>query len=424
MRQLIIKLLMVFAVLAVSLPAAAQSSSEDPQTPIAVASATNSDQEIEDRIANIFDKIDGVQSVTVSVDAGVVTLGGDVANEAAAVDAKDIAVRTAGVVMVEDEIHRTLGVKDNVTPFVQGMDANSRKLLRALPLILLSLVIFLIFGLIGGWLARRKALWNRIATNPFLGEILSQIVRFMFWALGAVIALNLIGASGFLTTLLGGAGVMGIAIGFAVRDSLENYISSIMLSLRQPFRANDHVVINNQEGIVVRLTSRATILMTLDGNHLRIPNATVFKGVILNYTTNPERRFEFELNIDAKHDPIAAISVGMAAMQSHDFVLNDPEPAAVIKTSGASNVTLEFFGWVDQSETNFGKARSQVIRTVTAALAVAQKTPLVPPKSKRVLKPEEDTLDVSRDTHLEEKINEERAQSGGNDLLDQSKPVE
>ena len=424
MNKIILKFLMGLAILVLSLPAAAQTSSEDPQTPIAVSSASNSDKKIEERIANIFDKIEGVQSVTVAVDAGVVTLGGDVANEAAAEDAKDIAIRTTGVVRVEDDINRTLGVKDNVTPFLKGMDANSRKLLRAFPLILLSLLIFLFFGLIGGWLARRKAIWNRIATNPFLGEILSQIVRFMFWGLGAVVALNLIGASGFLTTLLGGAGVMGIAIGFAVRDSLENYISSIMLSLRQPFRANDHVVINNQEGVVVRLTSRATILMTLDGNHLRIPNSTVFKGIILNYTTNPERRFNFELTADAKDDPIAAISVGMEAMQSHDFVLSDPEPSAAIKAVGEAKVTLEFFGWVDQCETNFGKARSQVIRTVTAALAAADKTPLLPSKSKKALTPEIDVLDVSRDTHLQERINEERAQSGGSNLLDQNKPVE
>lgn len=430
MYRFLRKYLLVFVMLALPLTAMGQASSEDPQTPIQLSSASNSDQKIEDRIANIFDKIDGVQAVTVKVDAGIVTLGGDVANEAAAIDAKEIAIRTTGVVRVEDEINRTLGVKDNVTPFVEGVNANSRKLLRASPLLLLSLLIFLGFGLIGGWLARRKALWNKIATNPFLGEILSQIVRFVFWGLGAVVALNLIGASGFLATLLGGAGVMGIAIGFAVRDSLENYISSIMLSLRQPFRANDHVVINSHEGIVVRLTSRATILMTLDGNHLRIPNSAVFKGIILNYTTNPERRFEFELNVDAKDDPIAAIAVGMEAMEAHDFVLSDPEPTAVIKNVGGTNsvlqfnTVLQFFGWVDQRQTNFGKARSQVIRTVTAALAGSQKTPLVLPKSKQALKPQEDPLDVSRDTHLEEKVNEERAQSGDNDLLDQAKPTE
>jgi hypothetical protein len=114
----------------------------------------------------------------------------------------------------------------------------------------------------------------------------------------------------------------------------------------------------------------------------------------------------------------------MEAMESHDFVLSEPEPAAMIKTVSEKAVTLEFFGWVDQCETNFGKARSQVIRTVTAALAAAHKTPLVPSKAKKTLATQDDVLDVSRDTHLQEKINEDRAQSGGSGLLDQNKPVE
>ena len=95
--------------------------------------------------------------------------------------------------------------------------------------------------------------------------------------LGLVAALQILEATALLGAVLGGAGVIGIALGFAVRDTVDNYVSSLMLSLRQPFRANDHVVIEGHEGRVIRLTSRATILMTLDGNHLRIPNSTVFK---------------------------------------------------------------------------------------------------------------------------------------------------
>ncbi|MFT6099388.1 MAG: hypothetical protein ACJAYF_001933 [Arenicella sp.] len=70
-------------------------------------------------------------------------------------------------------------------------------------------------------LARWSALWRRIAPNPFLSELLSQAVRIIVIAIGVVIALNLLGASKFISTILGGAGVLGIAIGFAVRDALE-----------------------------------------------------------------------------------------------------------------------------------------------------------------------------------------------------------
>jgi hypothetical protein len=120
--------------------------------------------------------------------------------------------------------------------------------------------------------------------------------------------------------------------------------------VRQPFRANDHVVINEHEGKVARLTSRATVLLTLDGNHLRIPNSTVFKAVILNYTRNPERRFDFELGVDANDDPMAAIKSGLEAIGDLDFVLDDPAPMGNIVTVGDSNIVLCFRAWVDQEK--------------------------------------------------------------------------
>src|SRR3546814_4016438 len=114
-----------------------------------------------------------------------------------------------------------------------------------------------------------------------------------------------------------------------------------MLSLRQPFRANDHVVIEGQEGRVVRLTSRATILMKLEGNNLRIPNSTVFKAVILNYTRNPKWRFDFELGIDSNDDPVDGMAVGLRAICALDFVLDTPAATAIIEDVVASNIVLD-----------------------------------------------------------------------------------
>jgi len=422
----------------------------DPEPVIEVAPKDETDKAIEKRIENIFDKIDSINLVTVSVSAGVVTLNGEVANEAAAKDAREIAIRTAGVVTVKDDINRTLDVSDNVGPVVKSFLKTSQNIYQALPLILISLFIFIFFVILGGFLARRKKIWQGLSPNPFLAEILSQAIRIGFWILGAIIALNLLGASSLIATILGGAGVLGIAIGFAVRDSLENYISSIMLSLRQPFRAKDHVIINDKEGIVVRLTSRATILMTMDGNHLRIPNSVVFKGTILNYTTNPERRFSFQLGVDAEDDPVSGMNVGIEAMSVHDFILTNPNPFAIIKTVGDSNIVLQFFGWVDQTNTDFGKARSQAIRSVKNALEENGFTLPEPiyrlrfdgrlpdmsvqesgeiKKSETKIKqktslPVKDDIGVKKDTHLEEKINAERNSDLENDLLDEDRPTE
>ncbi|WP_394213295.1 mechanosensitive ion channel domain-containing protein [Psychrobacter piscatorii] len=326
------------------------------------------DNEIRQRINGIFSEIEGLQAVNVSVSQGVVTLTGETANEKKAQQAINLTNRLTDVVTVDDNINRTLDVQENVSTVYQGLKAQLENLVKALPLLLVGIVIFVLVTWFGSWLSNRKRMWQRLTPNPFVAELLSQTVKVIFIIFGLILGLSLIGAETILGTLLGGAGVIGIAVGFAVKDTIENYIASLMLSIRQPFRARDQVVINGQEGIVVRLTSRATILMTLDGNQLRIPNAEVFKGTILNYTKNPERRFTFELGVDANDDPLAAIKVGLDAIGTLAFVLDEPKAIAVIINVGDSNIVLEFQVWVDQSETDFAKARSIAIRETKHAL--------------------------------------------------------
>ena len=326
------------------------------------------DDDIRQRIKGIFSEIEGLQAINVNVSQGVVTLTGETANEKKAQQAVNLTNRLTDVVTVDDRIDRTLDVQDNVTTVYQGLKAQVRNLVKALPLLLVGLVIFALVTWLGSWLSNRKKMWQRLTPNPFVAELLAQTVKVIFIIFGLILALSLIGAETVLGTLLGGAGVIGIAVGFAVKDTIGNYIASLMLSIRQPFRARDHIVINEQEGIVVRLTSRATILMTLDGNQLRIPNAEVFKGTILNYTKNPERRFTFELGVDANNDPLAAIKVGIDAINDLAFVLEKPKAIAVITNVGDSNIVLEFQIWVNQSETDFAKARSIAIRETKHAL--------------------------------------------------------
>ena len=326
------------------------------------------DNDIRQRIRGIFSEIEGLQAINVNVSQGVVTLSGETPNEKKAQQAINLTNRLTDVVTVEDMIDRTLSVQDNVTTVYQGLKTQFKNLLKATPLLLVGLVIFGVVTWFGSWLSNRKSLWQHLTPNPFVAELLAQTIKVVFIIFGLILALSLVGAETLLGTLLGGAGVIGIAVGFAVKDSIENYIASLLLSIRQPFRARDQIVINDKEGIVVRLTSRATILMTLDSNQLRIPNAEVFKATILNYTKNPERRFTFELGVDANDDPLAAIKVGLDAICTLDFVLDKPKATAIITNVGDSNILLEFLVWVDQTETDYYKARSITIRETKHAL--------------------------------------------------------
>ena len=155
--------------------------------------------------------------------------------------------------------------------------------------------------------------------------------------------------------------------------------------------------------------------MTQDGNHLRIPNSVVFKGIILNYSTNPERRFDFDLSIEAKDNPITAIKAGLKAIKAQDFILKDPAPTAAIKTAGESKIIIKFTGWIDQVETGFGKARSLTIQSVMQALEGKKID------AKAAKKIAEDT---APDTQLTAKVAKERAQDIDQNLLDKSRPTE
>src|SRR5690606_12458468 len=107
----------------------------------------------------------------------------------------------------------------------------------------------------------------------------------------------------------------------------ENYVAGILLSLRQPFAPGDHVVVDGNEGKVVALHSRTTVLMTLDGNELRLPNALVFKAIILNYTRNPNRRFEFTIPIDVGQSILAMKSLELEQSCRVEGLLQDSGPS-------------------------------------------------------------------------------------------------
>ncbi|WP_375201393.1 mechanosensitive ion channel domain-containing protein [Hyphococcus sp.] len=445
--------LLVAATLLAATPALAQDETPgDPDSVIETAPPGASDSEITARIRDIFAEIESLQHVEASVASGVVTLSGETQTADAAARAEAIAARINGVVTVENEIERDVSVTTRLTPAAGQAETFFRDVVRSLPLLSLALAAFAVIAAFGWLVSVWRWLWRHITPNAFIAELAASTFRGLFFILGAVAALSLLDATALLGAFLGAAGVIGLAVGFAVRDTIENYIASIMLSLRQPFRPNDHVVIDNKEGRVIRLTSRATILMTLDGNHLRIPNASVFKAVILNYTRNPERRFDFELGVDADDDPIAAIETGVAAIAALDFVLKDPPPIGFIKAVGDSNIVIFFAAWIDQRTADFAKSRSIALSAAKDALEDAgfalpepiyrlrfdEKAPpilqdtsdAVATETKPQEKPEKreraaaSAQDVAPDTHLEEKVEEERREEPQGDLLSPSAPVE
>ena len=108
-------------------------------------------------------------------------------------------------------------------------------------------------------------------------------------------------------SVLGVSGLVVLAVGFAFRDITENFIASVLLGLRRPFQIGDYVTIAGQSGVVKSLNTRATVLVTLEGKHVRIPNSTIFKEIMVNATASPSFRTSFDVVIPNEASTAAAI---------------------------------------------------------------------------------------------------------------------
>ncbi|MEQ8349378.1 MAG: mechanosensitive ion channel family protein [Sneathiellaceae bacterium] len=431
-------------------PATAQTAATGQAPAIAVASDAGSDRAIRQRLQGLFENVGGLSDVRIDVAEGVVTLSGTVLEPAGRDLAGELAGRVQDVAAVRNEIALESSVVRRLAPGVQRIELRLRQALDFLPLAGIALLCFLAIALLGAWVSRWRWPWGRLAPNTFVEGLYRQVLRLVFLVAGLVLALDIAGATALLGTILGAAGIVGLAVGFAVRDTIENYLASVMLSIRQPFRPNDHVAIEGHEGHVLRLTSRATILLSFDGNHVRIPNATVFKAVIVNYTRNPDRRFAFRLGVAADADLRTALDTAVAELRALPFVLDDPVAEGWIDEVGESNVVLYFAAWVDQQKSHFGIARGEAIRQVkevlerqgfdlpepiyrlrlegraAADLAAPSRPAAATPAARPAPPPAADDApaDVARPEPVVQKVEEERRAGDGPDLLDSRAPVE
>ena len=273
------------------------------------------------------------------------------------------ATATATPVLVVDEID----VRGRLEKVFDEAEVRVLRLVASLPLLVAAAIIVFLSSWLGGLVSRRLH-WLRLGTrNPYLDGLIRRVVRAVVLIAGILVALDLLNATALVGAMLGSAGVLGLALGFAFKDIAENYIAGVLLSLRRPFEPGDMVRIDSYEGKVALLSARAMTLITLEGNELRLPNALVFKAVILNYTSNPRRRFDFTFHLDASQSIRQAHVLAMAEISSIEGVLAEPGPSSTVVEFGASGIVLRFFAWVDQRQSDVGKTRGEAIRRVKGA---------------------------------------------------------
>jgi len=361
---------LIFLIIAVSIagPGASQEGTTGTNGTIKAISDAATDAAIAVRIREILAELGGYEDVTVTVAEGIVTLRGTTASATEASGLTSLVTRIENVVAIKNEVTETTDIVRRLNPAIDRFQARLDQLITILPLMLISAAVFVSISSVGWLISSRRQPWNRIAPNLFIADLYRQIIMIVFVVIAMVVALDILNASALLGTILGAAGIVGLAFGFAVRDTVENYIASIMLSIRQPFGPNDTIEINGDEGKVIRLTSRATILMSFDGNQIRIPNSTVFKSRIVNYSQNAERRFKFTITIPMEADLSFVRDLAARTVQDLPFVLDAPAAVTWISDFNDAGIELIVTGWIDQNATSMVLARGEALRAVKLAI--------------------------------------------------------
>ncbi|BAY08458.1 mechanosensitive ion channel family protein [Calothrix sp. NIES-2098] len=216
-----------------------------------------------------------------------------------------------------------------------------------LPNIVLAVIVFLIFLFVA---SRIKAIVKRLTRNHRyarnLGLVLGRLAQGLTILIGLFIALSIViptFRAGDLVQLLG---ISGVAIGFAFRDILQNFLAGILILLTEPFRIDDQIVFKNFEGTVENIQTRATTIKTYDGRRIVIPNSELFTNSVTVNTAFDNRRLEYDIGIGYGDDIDLAKQLMLEAIDSVNEVLKDPAPDALVMELAESTVNIRVRWWI------------------------------------------------------------------------------
>lgn len=252
-----------------------------------------------------------------------------------------------------------------------NLDALLVRLINSLPSLISALVIFIaslyLAGILGKAVRRGMTLRQR---NQELTEAITKLARLTVIILGTTAALQTIGFN--LTAFLAGLGVVGFTIGFALQDVSKNFVAGLLLLLQQPFNIGDVIEVKGFTGTVTDVDLRATVLRTVDGRVVLIPNADVFTNPIVNINRIPTRRTSLELSVSNGSDLEQVRQVGVAAVSGLPGVLSEPPPGLFFRSLGSAVIHLTVFYWVNVQQVDPQAVQDAAVIALESAFRQAE----------------------------------------------------
>ncbi|TNC81111.1 MAG: mechanosensitive ion channel protein [Oleiphilus sp.] len=245
--------------------------------------------------------------------------------------------------------------------------------IQHIPNVIVAVLVVCVFALIAKIATSlMRKVFRRSMESQQIADLIVSILRVFILAIGAFVALELLGLKGTVTSLLAGAGIIGLALGFAFQDMTENLIAGIAMGIRKPFQLGDIISADGVFGTVKAINLRNTLIETFSGQMEVVPNKVLFRNVLTNFTRYQKRRVDIPVGISYADDPEKAREVIVEAINACDFVRDPDQTAVYAEGFGDSSVNLTVWFWIDYpGETGYMEARHQGIVKVKQALEKA-----------------------------------------------------
>lgn len=217
-----------------------------------------------------------------------------------------------------------------------------------LPLLATALLFFLFFFIVGYLLRRlfRRRIAKRVE-DPTIPNLTGQLLRWMMNIIGLLGALHIMGLGGMVGSVLAGAGIGAVIIGFAFKDIAENFLAGVLLAYNRPFKVGDIIQVAEFMGTVNKVTVRATHVRVNDGRDIYIPNGQILKSVLTNFTKDGLLRLSFDVGLDTGADLKRAHEIISRTLGQDEDILQDPPVAVVNMELAVNTVNLRVLFWMD-----------------------------------------------------------------------------
>lgn len=221
---------------------------------------------------------------------------------------------------------------------------------------------------IGKWVAGKatvtlKKLMRRTGMDDMLVQFLGNIFYALLLIAVLIAALDHLGLQ--TTSLLAIFGAAGLAVGLALKDSLSNFSSGVMLILFRPFKVGDYIEAAGVAGTVEEVRIFSTLIKTPDNRQIIIPNGQIYGGTIVNVSAKPTRRVDLVFGIGYDDDIRKAKELISAIMDQDERILKDPAPAIALGELGDSSVNINVRPWVNSGD--YWPVRADLLENIKLA---------------------------------------------------------